>query len=66
MSFIAASVPGFNAVQDYTNYDTRTHHTNMDTFERVKLSDLQECAAVMAAFAYQAATRAEKIPIVMK
>jgi hypothetical protein len=38
----------------------------MDTFERVKLSDLQECAAVMAAFAYQAATRPGKIPFVKK
>jgi hypothetical protein len=66
LSFIAAGVPGFNAVQDYTNYDVRTHHTNMDTFERVKLSDLQECAAVMAAFAYQAATRPGKIPFVKK
>jgi carboxypeptidase Q len=66
LSFIAAGVPGFNAVQDYTNYDVRTHHTNMDTFERVKLPDLQECAAVMAAFAYQAAMRPEKIPFVKK
>ena len=66
LSFIAAGVPGFNAVQDYTNYDVRTHHTNMDTFERVKLPDLQQCAAVMAAFAYEAATRSEKIPFVKK
>ena len=66
LSFIAAGVPGFNAVQDYTNYDVRTHHTNMDTFERVKLSDLQECAAVMAAFAYEAANRRDKIPFVKK
>ena len=59
-------MPGFNAVQDYVNYDVRTHHTNMDTFERVKIADLQQCAIVMASFAYHAAVRAEKIPFVKK
>jgi len=66
LSFIAAGVPGFNPVQDYANYDVRTHHTNMDTFERVKIADLQQCAIVMASFAYHAAVRAEKIPFVKK
>jgi hypothetical protein len=62
LSFIAAGIPGFNAVQDYTNYDVREHHTNMDTFERVKLDDLRQCAVLMASFAYHAAMRREKIP----
>jgi hypothetical protein len=62
VSFNKAGVPGFNAVQDYDLYDTRIHHTNMDTFERVKETDLKECAIVLAAFAYNAAMRAEKIP----
>jgi hypothetical protein len=64
LSFIAVGIPGFNAVQDYTNYDVRTHHTNVDTFERVNLTELRQCAVVMASFAYLAATRAEKIPFV--
>jgi len=34
LSFIAVGLPGFQAVQDYNNYDVRTHHTNMDTYER--------------------------------
>ena len=62
LSFTGLGVPGFNPVQDYVNYDVRTHHTNMDTFERVKIADLQQCAIVMASFAYHAAMRAEKIP----
>jgi len=62
LSFIAAGIPGFNAVQDYTNYDVRTHHTNVDTFERVNLKELRQCAVVMASFAYLAAMRTEKIP----
>jgi Zn-dependent M28 family amino/carboxypeptidase len=64
VSFIrSAGVPGFNAVQDYELYDIRTHHTNMDTFERVKPADLKQCAIVLASFAYQAAMRSEKLPV---
>jgi carboxypeptidase Q len=64
VSFIrGAGVPGFNAVQDYELYDIRTHHTNMDTFERVKPADLKQCAIVLASFAYQAAMRSEKLPV---
>lgn len=63
VSFIrGADVPAFNAVQDYELYDVRTHHTNMDTFERVKPDDLKQCAIVLAWFAYQAAMRSERLP----
>jgi len=63
VSFIrGAGLVGFNAVQDYENYDIREHHTNMDTFERVKPDDLKQCAIVLASFAYHAAMRNDKIP----
>jgi Zn-dependent M28 family amino/carboxypeptidase len=62
LSFTAVGLPAFNAVQDYVDYDVRTHHTNMDTFERVRESDLKQAALVFAAFAYQAAMRDGKFP----
>ena len=62
LSFIDAGVPGFNPIQDYVNYDIRTHHTNMDTVERLDEKDLQQAAIVMATFAYQAANADRKIP----
>lgn len=62
LSFIDAGVPGFNPIQDYVNYDVRTHHTNMDTVERVQEKDIQQAAIVMAAFAYDAAMLDRKIP----
>jgi carboxypeptidase Q len=62
LSFTAVGLPGFNPVQDYTTYDVRTHHTNMDTPERVKPEDLQQAAIVFASFAWQAAQRDAKIP----
>ena len=49
LSFIAAGVPGFNPIQDYVNYDVRTHHTNMDTVERLNQDDIKQAAIVMAA-----------------
>ncbi len=63
MSFTRAGMPGFNPVQEYANYDVRTHHTNMDTYERVRDADLRQAAVVMASFAYHASARQEKIPL---
>jgi carboxypeptidase Q len=62
LSFIDAGVPGFNPIQDYGNYDIRTHHTNMDTPERVNLENTKQAAVVMASFAYQAANLDRKLP----
>lgn len=63
LSYTRAGLAGFNPVQDYVDYDVRTHHTNMDTYERVKADDLKQCAVVLASFAYHAAVRAEKLPL---
>src|SRR5262249_11349424 len=62
LSFTRAGMAGFNPVQEYADYDVRTHHTNMDTYERVREADLKQAAVVMASFAYHAAARQEKIP----
>ena len=62
LSFVDAGVPGFNPIQDYVNYDVRTHHTNMDLVDRVDEKDIQEAAIVFATFAYNAANLDRKIP----
>ena len=55
LSFIRVGVPGFNPVQDYVDYDVREHHTNADTFERIKDADLKQAAMVLASYLYHAA-----------
>ena len=60
--FDGVGIPAFTTIMDYTNYDARTRHTNVDFFESVSERDLQQSAAVMAIFAYQAAMRTERIP----
>ena len=62
LPFIEAGVPGFNPIQDYVNYDQRTHHTNMDMVERLDEKDIQEAAIAMAWYAYNAANLDRKIP----
>ena len=62
LAFTALGLPAFNSLQDYVDYDTRDHHTNMDFAERVKLADLKQSAIVLATFAYHAAMRSEKLP----
>ena len=62
LSFTRAGVPGFNPIQDYVGYDVREHHTNMDTFERVKIDDLKQNAIILASFLYHAAMRDAMMP----
>ena len=62
LSFLDVGVPGFQAVQEYVNYDVRTHHTNVDFAERIEPNALKQAATVMAAVLYQAAMREGTFP----
>jgi hypothetical protein len=62
LSFTDVGVPGFNPIQDYANYDIRTHHTNMDTADRLDINDIKQAAIVMATFAYESAMADRKLP----
>lgn len=61
-SFDAVGLPGFQFIQDQLDYFSRTHHSNMDVYERVIPADVMQAAVVMATFAYHAAMRDEKLP----
>jgi hypothetical protein len=62
VSFVRNGLLAFNTLQDYKDYDVRTHHTNTDFYERLSEEELQEGAIVLATFLYHAAMRDEKIP----
>jgi hypothetical protein len=62
LSFDAIGLPGFQFIQDEIEYDTRTHHTNQDTFDRIQVDDLKQAATILAAFVYNTAMRDEKLP----
>ncbi|HTR03737.1 MAG TPA: M20/M25/M40 family metallo-hydrolase [Thermoanaerobaculia bacterium] len=61
-SFDQVGLPGFQFIQDEIEYETRTHHTNMDLYERLVKADLQQAAVVMACFTWDAATRDAMLP----
>ena len=61
-SFDAVGLPGFQFIQDPIEYDTRTHHTNMDSYSHLIAADLQQVSVIVASFVYNAAMRDEKLP----
>jgi len=62
LSFDRIGLPGFQFIQDEIEYDTRTHHSNQDVFDRIQGDDMKQAATIMAAFVYNTAMRDEKLP----
>lgn len=61
-SFDRVGLPGFQFVQDELEYDTVSHHTNMDVYERVQAEDMMKNSVIIASFVYHAANRTERLP----
>jgi carboxypeptidase Q len=62
LSFDRVGLPGFQFVQDPMDYESRTHHTNLDTYDHLRRDDLMQASVVMASFLYDAAMRPEPLP----
>jgi Zn-dependent M28 family amino/carboxypeptidase len=62
LSFDAVGLAGFQFIQDPMDYETRTHHSDMDTFERLHAADLEQAAIVEAIFLYNTAQRDAMMP----
>jgi hypothetical protein len=62
LAFDAIGIPGFQFIQDEIEYDTRTHHTNMDSYDHLVPEDLKQASVIVASFVYNAAMRDEKLP----
>jgi len=62
LSFDAVGIPGFQFIQDPLEYETRTHHSNMDVYDRLQPEDLKQAAVIVAAFVYDAAMRDQMLP----
>jgi carboxypeptidase Q len=61
-AFDAIGIPGFQFIQDPLDYGSRTHHSNMDTYERLQPEDLAQAALVEAIFVYNTAMRDQMLP----
>jgi len=62
LSYEAVGLPGFQFIQDPMDYDTRTHHSNMDVYERIQEPDMKQMATIVASFVYLTANRDEMMP----
>jgi carboxypeptidase Q len=62
LSYDAVDLPGFQFIQDPLEYDSRTHHSNMDLWDRVQADDLKQMATIVSTFVFQAANRADMFP----
>lgn len=62
LSFDAVGIPAFQFIQDPLDYSARTHHTNMDVYDRLQPGDAMQMSAVVASIVYHAATRPELLP----
>lgn len=61
-AFDSVGIPGFQFIQDPLDYGSRTHHSNMDLYERLQPDDLAQAAVVEAIFVYNTAMRDEMLP----
>ena len=62
VSLDRVGVPAFQFVQERYEYNSRTHHSNMDFLDRVQADDMKQVATVVAVFAWQAANREQPLP----
>lgn len=62
LAFDAVGIPGFQFIQDEIEYNTRTHHTNMDTYDHLVPDDLKQAATIVASFVFNTAQRDQQIP----
>jgi carboxypeptidase Q len=62
LSFDAVGLPGFQYIQDPMDYETRTHHSDMDTVDRLHQADLEQAAVVEAIFLWNTSQRDAMMP----
>ena len=61
-SFANAGLPGIGTSQDPIEYNSHTHHVNLDTYERIVPDDVKKNAMITASVVYHLATRDELMP----
>jgi hypothetical protein len=62
LSFDAIGLPAFQFIQDPMEYSSRTHHSNMDTYDHLSADDLKQAATIIASLVYDAAQWDEQMP----
>jgi hypothetical protein len=61
-AFDSIGLPGYQFIQDELDYSTRTHHSDLDVYDRAVPADLMQASAIMASFVYHAAMLSDMLP----
>ncbi len=62
VAFDSVGLPGFQFIQDPLEYSSRSHHSNMDLYDRLQAGDLEQASAVLAWMVYETANRPDLLP----
>ncbi len=58
----AIGLPGYQFIQDPLDYNSRVHHTSIDTYDHLKPEDMRQASVILASFLLNAANRKEPLP----
>jgi len=59
---VKLGLPAFQFIQDPLDYESRTHHTDLDTFDHLRGDDLRQAAVVLATVLLDAADAETPLP----
>ncbi|MGZ6016783.1 MAG: hypothetical protein ACXWKM_13670, partial [Phenylobacterium sp.] len=62
VGLVKLGLPAFQFIQDPLDYGSVTHHTNLDTFDHVRVDDLRQAAVIMATLLLDAADSDKPLP----
>jgi len=55
-------LPAFQFIQDPLDYSTRVHHTDLDTYDHLRIEDMKQGAVILASVLYSAAEAEKPLP----
>lgn len=58
----SVGIPAFQFIQDPLDYETRVHHSNIDTYDHLKIADLKQATTILASMVWMAAEREKPLP----
>jgi hypothetical protein len=60
--FQSVAIPGFQFIQDPLDYESRVHHSDVDTLDHLRADDLRQAAVVLAGVLLAAADSDKELP----
>jgi hypothetical protein len=55
-------LPGYQFIQDPLDYDSRVHHSSIDTLDHMRADDMRQASVILAGMLWQAANSDKELP----